>query len=176
MFSYRDEHIYENFNDSRDSGIDNKPEESQNIGPNSKVGFTDIKLNEMHNGEKKEENGAEVTSSLGKKEPFVEIKDAKGKKVQEEKKPSMWLVLAKCFGWTFFLGAILKFFHDVLLFVNPYLLRYAHVLYFSKCNDKLLVTRNNFSNSTIVAENATLYKNSIIIKSGSRANLKEASW
>ncbi|XP_065055747.1 multidrug resistance-associated protein 1-like [Rhopilema esculentum] len=119
----RDEHIYENFNDSRDSGIDNKPEESQNIGPNSEVGFTDIKLNEMHNGEKKEENGAEVTSSLGKKEPFVEIKDAKGKKVQKEKKPSMWLVLAKCFGWTFFLGAILKFFHDVLLFVNPYLLR-----------------------------------------------------
>ena len=85
-----------------------------------KIEAEDVKKDE--HGRMEDKDNAEVL-----------IKDGK----QKDRVPSIWRSLARCFGSTFLFAAVMKFFHDALLFVNPYLLRYVSsffTTYFSECH------------------------------------------
>ena len=92
---------------SQDSGIENRPEEIQ------KADLNEVKFEAVNGkGDEDKKKGKEDDLS-------VEIKDgSEGGRV-----PSIWRTLAHCLGSTFLFAASMKFFHDALLFVNPYLLR-----------------------------------------------------
>ena len=63
--------------------------------------------------------------------PLVEIKSKKNqnegkgqpdRSTEKHKEPKMWKALVRAFGFTFLMGSLLKFVHDSLLFVSPYIL------------------------------------------------------
>ena len=93
---------------SCDSGFENRPEGTHQDHLKNGVKFEaeDLKKSERELKENKDDFQ-------------VLIKGGKAK----EKVPSIWRTLAQCFGSTFLFAACMKFFHDALLFVNPYLLR-----------------------------------------------------
>lgn len=95
----------ESLGNSQDSGIENRAGEGEQQ--------TEVKVG-MANGHKAENNGKAD-------EPTVAFES--GEADSKEKQPSVWRNLAQCLGSTFLFAALMKFFHDALLFVNPYLLR-----------------------------------------------------
>ena len=100
----------ESLGSSCDSGIENRPEGTHQDDLKNGVKFEaeDVKESER--------------KLIGNKDDAqVLIKDGK----EKDKVPSIWRTLAQCFGSTFLFAASMKFFHDALLFVNPYLLRYV---------------------------------------------------
>ncbi len=63
----------------------------------------------------------EAGASNEKGAAYVQIKTAK--EAKKTKAPRLSWALARAYGGTFLMGATVKLFHDVLLFVSPMLLR-----------------------------------------------------
>ena len=95
---------------SCDSGIENKP-----VGAHENNAFHEITF-EAEDGKKNELGVMDVKDNTE-----VSIEDVK----QRDRVPSIWRSLARCFGSTFLFAAVMKLFHDALLFVSPYLLQYV---------------------------------------------------